>query len=46
MAQKLLKVSAERRKEELDKLEKEKEQSLELIKLQIVAYNEAEVQQL
>jgi hypothetical protein len=46
MAQKLLKVSAERTKEELDKLEKEKEQSLELIKLQIVADNEAEVQQL
>lgn len=46
MAEKLLQVNRDRERAELDKLEREKSEDLERIKLQIVAENEAQVQQM
>ncbi len=44
MAQQLLKVNMDKNKDEMDRMELEKEETMERIKLQIVADNEAEVQ--
>lgn len=46
MAEKLLQINRDRERSELDKLEREKSEDLERIKLQIVADNEAQVQQM
>lgn len=43
LASKLLKANEDKSKEELEKMEKDKEAQMERIKLQIVAENEAEV---